>query len=141
MENIDIAKLKHKPEILKKHFTVKGDVTYCNTNLRVVFPERYLSIGLASLGDIVNVVNIFAVIDENDNYAVVIAPIINKLQPFNITEAMCNNELNIVLEFEKDTVFMGSNTLIKDDFLNLEDLLYSFHLQSQAFDKISISWL
>jgi len=130
---LDPAKLKHNPEAISKLFKITGDTTFCTDDLYVVFPERYVNKKLAVMGATVKLLSIYAVIDKDYNYAVVIAPIYTFIQPTNVTAVVVKGVVNKVLEFDKGSIFCADNNLVRDDSF-MYDLFIEF------FDQGKVPW-
>ncbi len=128
MESLNISGLKRKPEVIAKHFKAVGDATVVTSNLRIIFPERYVARGLAVMGSHVRLLSVYAVLDDDNNYGIVNIPIFINITPTNISEIDIEGKLHVVCHFEKDNIFTTNNTLvIEDDFLY--DLFDEFMIQ------------
>jgi len=106
MDNVDITKLKHKPDIIKKLFRASGDSVFTTEDVKIYFPSRFINKSLAILGNTVKLLNFFIVVDGNGNYGKIMKPIMYDFSPNSITEAMMDGVLYTVMEFEKDDVFI-----------------------------------
>lgn len=115
MFEIDPRNLKRKPDLIKGIFTKKGNQIVVNQDVQVLFPERYINKELATVDTVVKVVSIFAIVDENNNYAITNAPVIVELTPNNISEIIIEKTLNKVLEFNKGDTFMLNTKAIRND--------------------------
>lgn len=118
MDGIDITLLQRKPEVIKKYFTIKNDITYVNKSVTIVFPERYIDRKLAILDTTVKLLACHAIIDEDLNYTVVSAPIIQILAPSKIGTLTVGEDTYKTLEFEvtdEPIVYMPNNNLAMSD--------------------------
>lgn len=116
MFNID--KLKRNKDIIKNIIKVTNNVTTVTRDCYVVFPTRFLNNKLASIDSEVSLVGYYAIIDENDNYATVLAPIMQILTPSNITDLIYEDSEYKVLKFAANTVMIPNNTcIVRDNFL------------------------
>jgi len=134
MLELDINKLKRNDEIIKSYFKVVGDITLTTKDIKIMFPSRYVNRGLASLGTTVKVLSIYAVIDtENDIYSVCVAPIIQPVLPYNISEITINGDLYTILDFkEGDVVIPNNNLVVSDGFM--------YELYDEFYIKGNIPW-
>jgi len=133
MLELESGKLVNNPELVKKAFNVKSDITVANRNLKIVFPVRYTEIGLAEMGTTVTVVNIFAIILDDKYYSISMAPIMNKLTPSNVSECMIDDVRHMVLEFEQDSVVMPNNNLVRDNG-------FMFNIFNEFFINGKVPW-
>lgn len=128
MDKYSRSNFKRNSEVIKSYFKVVKDITICTANLRVIFPERYIKKEFVFMGSTVRLVNIFAIVDDNNNYAIAMAPIFIEVAPYNVSDVMIDNELNKVLHFRKDDVFIVNNTcVISDSFIY--DLFDEFYVK------------
>lgn len=126
MDYLDRSKLKRRTELIKTYFKVNKEFTTVTNKVTVVFPEKYLDKKLALIDNEVKVLSVFAIIDENNNYAVSCVPIILTLSPSNISNITIEEEIYKCLTFEEGSVFMPiNNSIMLTDFIyNLFDLFY-----------------
>lgn len=118
MESLDISGLKRRPEVISKYLNVKGDITSVTEDLNVLFPSRYLDRKLALIDTTISVVSIFAILDKDNNYAVVNAPIFVTLTPFSISDVSVDGVEYKSLYFQKDSVMIPNNkSVVRDNFL------------------------
>ena len=138
---LELGKLKHKPDAIKKLFTNKADSVLANDKFYIIFPERYVNKNLAVMGGTVKLISVYAIVDTNYNYGVISAPVFIDIAPNNITSVLVNGEVNKVLEIEKDHVFVYNRNLIQEESF-LYDILDEFFLQGKVpwfmtYDKLS----
>jgi len=114
MESLNTSGLKRNPDAIKKCFKTIGGSIIATKDIRLIFPERYINKNIATVGSTVRVVSIYAILDNEGNYAVSNVPVMVELTPSNIGEIEASG-INKVCYFEKDSVFAPKNTLIKDD--------------------------
>lgn len=116
MFNID--KLKRNKDIIQNIIKITNNVTSVTEDCYVVFPTRFLKSNLAKINSEVIVVSYYAIIDSNDNYAVVRAPIMQTLTPSNITDIIYDNMYYKVLKFPANSVMLPNNKcIVRDNFL------------------------
>lgn len=128
MDKYKKSNFKRNPEVIKSYFKVIKDITICTKELKVIFPERFITKEFVFMGSTVRALNIFAIVDEDNNYAVAMAPIFIELAPYNVSDVMIDNDLNKVLHFRKDDVFIVNNTcVITDGFIY--DLFDEFYVK------------
>lgn len=65
----DINNLKRNDKLVFDKLTQDSGTIKCKETLYVVFPERYLSVGLATITKTINVFGVIIIVDENNNYA------------------------------------------------------------------------
>jgi len=128
MDVIDVSKLKRDPSVIKSYFKVTNDITIVNSNIRVVFPERFVTKELASMGATVRLPAIYAIIDEDDNYAITLSPIIQELSPYVINNISVGDVVYKELLFNKGDVFIINNNLIMQDNF-MYDLFDEFYIK------------
>lgn len=133
MDKIDTGSLNRKPELFKSYFKNVGDAVIVTENVKVMFPERYVNLGLAFIGNSINVVGIYALLDSKGNYSVVMSPIFQDLSPYNVSEVVIDDRIYKVLYFNAGDVFMETRTLVKND-----DFMYDIF--SEFFIKGNIPW-
>ena len=127
MDSLNVAGLKRNPDAIKKAFKTIGDALVVTKNLRVIYPDRYNNIGLSILGTTVRVISIFAIIDDDGNYAVSNVPIFIELTPSNVDEISVGNDINKVLYFDEGSVYTENTNLVMDDRF-LYDLFNEFYI-------------
>lgn len=130
MEAIDITKLKRNPDVISKHLDITEDITTTKEDIYIVFPSRYLDRKLAIIGTDISVVSIFAILDRNDNYGVINAPIFVNLTPYSISDVTIDNAVYKYLYFQKDSVVMPNNkSVVRDNFLY--DIFDDFYVKGK----------
>lgn len=110
MEVINTEYLKKDSNYIKSLFLVKNNKTIVKEPLKIVFPERFINKNLAVMGSVINVVGVFGII-ANNKYATTMVPIMFRTTPSTINEAMIDGVNYIVLEYDKDQLFMDDNNL------------------------------
>ena len=128
MEKISSKIFKRNPELIKSYFRKVKDVTYTSANLRIIFSERFITKEFVFMGSTIRTISIFAIVDDNNNYAISIAPIFVDLSPYNVSDVMINDVLNKVLYFNKDDIVIVNNTLVKTDSF-IYDLFDEFYVK------------
>jgi len=138
---LNTNKLKHNPAVVKKLFSNKGDSIVASDKLYILFPERYINKSLATMGANVELLSIFAVVDESFNYGVVAAPVMMTISPDNVTDVMVDGVINKALVINKGSVFVTNRNLIRNDKF-MHNLFDEFFLQGKVpwyitYDKLS----
>ena len=141
--------LKRKPDIISSYFKKAGTGLSVSADVKVMFPSRYINKGLAIMGDTVTVLSIYAIIDDDNNYAVVNAPIMIELSPNMSDEVEIDGKAYTILEFPKGDIFTTNTSLVIRNgniyelfdelfihgnipwYLNYEDLSDLFKLSSK----------
>lgn len=133
MLTLDTKRLKRNPELIKSYFKKVGESTVVKNNVRIIFPDRYINKELAVIGNSVKLVSIYAIIDEDDNYAVVSAPIYQEVSPNNINDISIDGIIYKELHFDKDDVFiLNNNLVVTDNFM--------YDIFDEFFIKGNIPW-
>jgi hypothetical protein len=114
MELIDKDKYKRDTKYIKSLFEVKNGKTFTKGELKIIFPQRFISKSLAVMGSTVTVIGLFGIL-SNGKFANTIAPIMFKTTPMGISESVIDGKEYVVLEFDKDQVFMDNNNLIQQE--------------------------
>lgn len=115
MKPFIIRDLKRKPDIIKSAFKQIGNSLIVKEDLKILFPSRFINKHLASMGDTVNVLTIFAIVDENNNYAIINLPTKIELTPSMTNEVSINDDPYMLLEFYKNDVFTTNINLLQQD--------------------------
>lgn len=133
METLNYKNFKRNPDKIKQLLKITGNITTALEDLRIIFPQRYINTGLAILDQKIQLLSVYALADEKDNYAVVSAPIMQVLTPANMTDVSIEGEIYKVMYFTKNNVMIPNNTLImKDNFF--------YNLFKEFFMNGSIPW-
>lgn len=133
MENYTKDTFKHNVPLVQSAVKTVKETIVCTKDIRIIFPERYINQGLAFMGSIVKVVNIFAIIDDKNNYSTTICPAYIELIPSNITDITVDGVNYKCLHFEKDSVICGNINLVRNtDFL--------YNLFDEFFIKGKVPW-
>ena len=133
MDKFDITRLKRNSSVIKNKLKVVKDVTLVTDDLQVMFPTRYINSKLCIMGSNIKVIGLYAIIDYNNNYSVVNAPIIQNLLPNNISDVEVEGVEYKLLNFDKNNVFLPTNKLIvSDNFI--------YNMFEELFIKGNIPW-
>lgn len=127
MDTLNVSGLKRDPDAIKKAFKKIGSSMVVTKDMRVIFPERYTNIDLAIIGSTVRLTSIYAILDDEGNYAVSNIPIFIELTPSNITDIEINGKVNKVLHFEEGTTFTENVNMVIDNTF-LYDLFNEFYI-------------
>lgn len=134
MDGIDISLLKRNPDAIKKHFIVKNSITLVKKTITVLFPERYIDRKLAILDTTTKLLAVHAIIDEELNYSVVSAPIIQILTPTKIGTISLGDDNYKTLEFTVDDepiVYIPNNNLAMSDSF-IYDIFDEFFIKGKV---------
>lgn len=111
--------MNRNPDKIKKLFTHKGDDTFVNENIRIVFPSRFVNLELAYMDSEVKVVSIYAILDDNNNYAITTQLIMADLTPYMIETITIDESEYFVLYFRKDSMYMRNREVVQmDNFIS-----------------------
>jgi len=128
---LSTSSLKHKPDIIKKLFSNVGDSIVAKGDLTIVFPDRYVSKGLAVMGSTINLLAVFAIIDTKGNYGVVSAPVIMGVSPDNVRDVLIDGDLHKAVEVRDGSVVVANRNLLKQEGF-MYDLFDEFFLQGRV---------
>ncbi len=128
MQPFNIKNLKRKPDIIKSCFKIVGNSIILNKEISVIFPTRFINRKLAYMGDTVNVLGIFAIVDENNNYAIMNIPAMIELTPSMSNEINIEDDPYMLLEFNQYDVFSNNTKLLQEDGF-IYDLFDDFFIQ------------
>jgi len=134
MDYIDTNALKHNPEVFKKYFIVKDNMTIVTEDIRIIFPERWLNKELAIIEDSVKVIGLYGIIDSKDNYVMSVAPIYQDIEANMVSDAICSDGvLYKVLTIEANTVLINNNNLVVSD-----NIIY--YIFDEFLIKANVPW-
>lgn len=153
MQTLNIDKLKRNPDAIKQSLKKIGNSLIAKKRLRVIFPDRYTAVDMAIVGSTVRLASIYAILDDEGNYSVSNLPIFVELTPSNISNIEIDGNVNKILIFEEDSVFMPDTKLVIDNrflydffnefyvngrvpwFMSYNDLIDIFKLTSKYADS------
>lgn len=133
MDTIRVDKLKRDPSKIRSYFKRIKTTTVTSQPIQIVFPARYLELKLARIDSLVDLLNMYVIIDSKDNYAVTIAPIIGKYIPESVNYIMINSEKYVALSFKAGETVIANNNMLADD-----SIIYT--LFQEFFLKGNIPW-
>lgn len=128
MKPFSIKDLKRKPDVILSYFKQVGNSLIVKEDITILFPSRFINKHLAYMGDTVNVLAIFAIVDDNGNYAIMNIPSMIELTPSMSNEVDINGAGYISLEFYKGDVFTTNTNLLQQDSF-IYDLFDDFFIQ------------
>lgn len=100
---MDITKLKRDDRVLKRVLFHKDDKIHTKEDITVLFPERYMTIGLAEISRFVSLYGAIIVIDSKGSYGVLLFPSTIRFTPNAIQDEKINDKPYKALVFKKDT--------------------------------------
>lgn len=134
MAEFDISKLKRKPEIIKSLLKVENNTTTALDDFRIIFPYRYRDKKFITFSNNVNLMSIYAIVDDNNNYAVVCAPIVLSYMPFQLEPPFTIGDVKYeALVFKKDNIVIPDNNAVVTD-----SVLYGIF--DEIYIKGNIPW-
>jgi hypothetical protein len=133
MDKLSVHSLKRNPELVKSFFKNVGETVVTTKTIRVLFPERYMNRELVFMGNTIRLLSIYAVLDDENNYAIVCAPIFQELSPNNVTDLLVDDNVYKVLHFDANDVFMPTRVLVKQDS-------FIYDIFDEFFIKGNIPW-
>ena len=131
-EALDVSTWKRDPQAVSKSLKITKDQTIATDEVRILFPERFISKGLCSLDKLTNLISYYCIVDKNNNYAITNDPVFQTLQPdkislVNIKNIGTTDSSYIMLRFFKDSTIIVSNHLVQDAgiMFNILDEFYN----------------
>jgi len=110
-----LSKLKHNPEAIKKKVVVRDGKMYAKEELYIIFPERFVDVGLATLGGSVNLVNIYIIVDKDGNYSRTSLALMTNYTPVSIDRFNYLEKPQVKLTFGKDSIMTNNMNSVKDE--------------------------
>ena len=135
-DTLDIGSLKRNPEKIKKCFKIVGNSTVATSDIKIIFPKRFIDKGFCKLDKLTTLLAYYAILDTEDNYAITIAPVAQQLQPSSISMlniGKSEKDVFICLNFYKDDVVIPNNDCV-------QDASYFFGILDEFFLKGKIPW-
>ncbi len=114
MKILDASKLRRDPSYFKKMFSPKDEGEIVNEDVNLLFPTRFVDIGIASLEKEVKTPCIYSLI-SNEKYAVSTIPVAMNFIPSKIEIVEVNEVQYYQLSFKKGGWFTKNSTVIKAD--------------------------
>ena len=112
----DISNLKRNPDVFSKYLEIKGETTFTNEELKVMFPSRFIKKELAFINnDFIRVIGIYSILDNNNNYTVIRTPIYHEIQYSSLEYIIVDDVEYVLVTVLKDTVFLINNNLVVSD--------------------------
>jgi len=129
---MDITKLKRDKNLAKKVLNVKESVVTVNESCKVIFPTRFVNVGVCSIENYTQVLTCFAVVVK-DKYFILNAPTLISMEPTDIETEEIDGQEYYVCTFEKDALFMTRRDIaITDAFI--------FDLFIEIIQKGMVPW-
>lgn len=130
----DINKYNRNPDIIKKQLKSMDNKTICESDLFVLFPNRFFKKNMASIKQFVNLAGYFVIMDKKYNYSIVNSPIILQLAPSEI-----NSNINIDGVMYTELIFKkGDKLFTANEVVENKDLLYL--ILDEFFIKGNVPW-
>jgi len=133
MDTLKLEGLKHNPSVIKDSLKQTGNVIKTTKPLKVIFPERYTTRSLAFMGSVVRLIGYFAIVNEKNEYGVMLVPAFYELAPFNVASVEIDGDVNTVLEFEANSVFITNTNIVKTNSMY-------YNVFDEFFVKGKIPW-
>jgi len=130
MDTLDVKKLKRNPTAINKSFKIIGSSTVTKEELYVLIPARYESKNLVVYKDKVRVISVYCIVNGNGDYAVINVPVFAELSPIKISNVDIDGQVYKMLHFEKDSIFIENNTLVRQDSF-MYNLFNEFYIQGK----------
>lgn len=125
-------KLIRNPKAIDKLIDKKGDRLIANTDLVIIFPQKFVDKHISTVGNVSKIVGIFIIVDPSTGkYALSIIPTRVLVTPSEISTFTANNEVYVVLHISKNTLLINSTKVIKDKSVAYE-LFELFFIQAKV---------
>jgi len=113
--NINIESLTRNHKKISSSLSVNSDGNVVSSKrLRLYFPSRFDEIGFNKVGTVVNLISIYVLVDDDDNYLVKNSPIRIDSVPTSIKEVKMDNESYYELTFEVGDAIVKSLEVVDD---------------------------
>lgn len=112
---MDISKLIRSPERLKKCLITKNNKVIAKEQVTIYIPEYFTRTGLADIGSDIYIVGIYAIVDENGNYAISNTPAKMRIKPSFTRELKINDMDYLGFVFEPGSIVIDNTELYKSD--------------------------
>lgn len=134
MLHIEVGDLKPNTEAILSCLSEKSDKTIAKKNLKIIFPDRFVTNGLAKIGNFVKLLGLYAIVDEDNNFSVFFTTVFHDVTPYIIHDATCSDgKAYKVLEIEAGTPIISDHTvLVTDNFV--------FDICDELYIKGNIPW-
>ena len=131
MDSLQSSDFKRKPEVIKAAVKVTGNITTAVEPLRIMFASRYINRKLAILDHNIQLLSLYALINNKNEYALVSAPIFQTVTPYTISDTVVDDTVYKVFYFNKGGVIIPNNKLIiRDNFMY--DIFDEFFVQGNV---------
>lgn len=111
----DKALLKRDDKYMHNILTDTSDGISISKEVHIVFPERFLSTGLAEITSIVEVAGVVLVMDESHKYTVMSLPNLLSFVPNSIESIKINNKPHTIMGFTPPHFIDSKSVLDTDD--------------------------
>jgi hypothetical protein len=115
LENFDYKQYKRNPDIIAKYIKKQDNMLITKKKLYIMFPEKFVDKEMSILGSTCYILGIFAILDEDGNYAVSLIPTRMEIQPIEIDTILVDGQQYVVLEIEENSDIVSNTTLIQED--------------------------
>jgi len=144
MDVYNSSDLKRNSNLIKSKLKTVGNTIITNTDLSILVYHKFVDKEMTILDNICKVMGIMAIIDNDNNYAIMTVPGIMSVEPNEIEDVEIDGEHYYKLVISKGDALISDTTIVKDTgnvykvfdllilkgkvpfFLNYEDMLAIF---------------
>jgi len=144
MDVYDSKDLKRNSDLIKSKLKTVGNSIITNVNLSILVYHKFVDKEMTILDNVCKVVGIIAIMDDDNNYAIMTVPGVMSVEPNEIEDIEIDGEHYYKLVIIKGEALISDTTIVKDTgyvykvfdllvlkgkvpfFLNYEDMLSLF---------------
>ena len=116
METIDITKFKRNRDKVFKSLVFKDNKVFTKETLFIMFPKRFIDLGLGEIEDVVTIYGVLNISNENNEYMNMVMPSKIKITPDSITEVEIGDDAYYRLTvLANDVLIEDINTVVEPD--------------------------
>lgn len=131
---MDISKLQREPEVIKKDFTkTKDGRLVTKTGCYIYLPARFVERGLAEIGNEAYVLGLCAIVNQQNQYAVLNVNARVRLLPSSTNKVVIEGADFYEFVFDKGATVIANTSLVKED-----TLLYKIY--QELIEKGRVPW-
>ena len=114
---MDISNFKRDPARVRQRLKYVDQALVTTQNCRVYFPYRFTQRNLAEIGAENRCVGIYAIVFEDNFYAVSLAPAMIRMEPTEVNIVKVDGDDYVEFFFQKGSVITPNVNLVKQDVL------------------------
>lgn len=114
---MDVDKLVRRPDPIKASLLVKGKKVIARAKLTILIPEYFTRCGLASIGKETYILGVYAIANEQNEYAISNVPALMRISPSFTRQVKIQDQEYLAFEFEPGSVVIENTDLDKNAVL------------------------